>query len=145
MRTDRAVGSTAFPHADVTRRILITFFEVYNELGSGFLESVYRSALARALQDAGLHVEQEWPIDVYFRNALVGRFHTDLLVDNRVILELKTVRTLLPEHHAQLIHYLRATRFEVGLLLNFGRSPEHKRLIYSNENKRSTCANLRQI
>ena len=124
-------------YGGLTRRIIGTFFMVYNELGTGFLETVYRAALARALHDEGLQVEQEWPIDVFFRNAIVGRFHADLIVETRVILELKAVRTLLPEHHGQLINYLRATTMEVGLLLNFGRSPEFKRLIYSNKTKQA--------
>jgi GxxExxY protein len=145
MCSHRDLDRTELLHGDLTRRILITFFEVYNELGSGFLESVYRVAFARALRDEGLNVEQEWPIDVFFRHVIVGRFHADLVVNNCVVVELKTVRTLLPEHHAQLIHYLRATTFEVGLLLNFGRSPEYKRLVYSNKNKGSTRVNPRQI
>jgi len=124
-------------HGNLTNRILRTFFQVYNELGSGFLEAVYRPALARALRDNGLHPAIEWPIDVFFRGEVIAHFQADVVVDNKVILELKAVRNVLPEHHAQLIHYLRATTIEVGLLLNFGRNPEFKRFIYSNQNKRS--------
>ncbi len=124
-------------HGALTNRILRTFFDVYNELGTGFLETVYRAALARALRDAGLEVVVEWPIDVYFRGEIVGRFQADLVVENQIILELKAIRTLLPEHQAQLINYLRATPLEVGLLLNFGKSPEFKRRIYSNKNKKT--------
>jgi GxxExxY protein len=123
-------------HAEVTRRILVTFFEVYNELGAGFLESVYRTALAQELTASGAVVDQEVPIDVFFRHAVIGRFYADLVVDNRVIVEVKAVRRFIPDHQAQLLHYLRATAMEVGLLLNFGLRPQFKRLIYSNAMKR---------
>ena len=123
-------------HAEITRRVLVTFFALYNELGTGFLESVYRTALARALTASGAVVDQEVPIDVFFRHAVIGRFYADLVVDNRVIVEVKAVRGFVPEHKAQLLHYLRATAMEVGLLLNFGRRPQFQRLIYSNALKR---------
>jgi GxxExxY protein len=122
-------------HAEITRRVLATFFEVYNELGAGFLESVYRTALARALTASGAVVDQEVPIDVFFRHAVIGRFFADLVVENRVIVEVKAVRSFVPEHQAQLLHYLRATAMEVGLLLNFGPRPQFRRLIYSNAKK----------
>jgi GxxExxY protein len=123
-------------HAEITHRVLVAFFEVYNELGAGFLESVYRTALARALAAARMGVEQEVPIDVFFRHAVIGRFYADLVVENRVIIEVKAVRRFAPEHPTQLLHYLRATAMEVGLLLNFGARPEFKRLVYSNAHKR---------
>ena len=136
MQTDDNTGDLI--HGRLTNRILRTFFDVYNELGTGFLETVYRAALARALRDAGLAVVVEWPIEVHFRGELVGRFQADVVVENQVILELKAIRTILPEHHAQLINYLRATPLEVGLLLNFGKSPEFKRFAYSNTKKKTT-------
>ena len=123
-------------HAEITRRVLVTFFEVYNELGAGFLESVYRAALARALTISGAVVDQEVPIDVFFRHAVIGRFYADLVVENRVVVEVKAVRSLVPEHEAQLLHFLRATAMEIGLLLNFGPRPAFQRLIYSNALKR---------
>jgi GxxExxY protein len=123
-------------HAETTREILVTFFEVYNELGDGFLESIYQTALARALAERGLHVDQRVPIDVFFRHAVIGRFFADLVVENRVIVEVKAVRTLASGHQSQLLHYLRATAMEVGLLLNFGPAPQYKRLIFSNSRKR---------
>jgi GxxExxY protein len=118
-------------HGHITQAILVDFFAVYNELGFGFLESVYRVALQRALQQKGLHVQRDWPVDVYFRSAVVGRFQADLVVEDCVVVEAKAVRTILPEHRAQLLHYLKATRMEVGLLLNFGRNPEFQRLIFT--------------
>ncbi len=135
MQTDDNTGDLI--HGRLTNRILRSFFDVYNELGTGFLETVYRAALARALRDAGLQVVVDWPIEVHFRGEIVGRFQGDVVVENQVILELKAIRTILPEHHAQLINYLRATRLEVGLLLNFGKSPEFKRCAYSNTKKRT--------
>ncbi len=122
-------------HAALTRRVLVTFFEVYNELGSGFLESVYRTAFARALAAVPLHVDREVPIDVFFRHELIGRFFADLVVENRVVVEVKAVRRLVPEHQTQLLHCLRATAIEVGLLFNFGPRPQFQRLIYSNTRK----------
>jgi GxxExxY protein len=107
-------------HADITQRVIVTFFQVYNELGSDFLESVYRTALARALAAQGVRIDREVPIEVFFRHAVIGRFYADLVVENRVILEVKAVRGLAREHHTQLLHYLRGTAMEVGLLLNFG-------------------------
>jgi GxxExxY protein len=122
-------------HGEITRKILVTFFEVYNELGTGFLESVYHTALSQALTAKGMGVAREVPIDVFFRQAVIGRFYADLVVDDRVIIELKAARTLAPEHHAQLLHYLRATAMEVGLLLNFGPRPQFQRLVFSNSLK----------
>lgn len=123
-------------HGTITRPILVTFFEVYNELGSGFLESIYQTAIARALAAKGLRVEREVPIDVFFRCAVIGRCFADLVVEDRVIVEVKAVRRLVPEHEVQLLHYLRATAMEVGLLLNFGPRPQFQRLIFSNARKR---------
>ena len=126
-----------FLHGAITKRVLVTFYDVYNELGAGFLEVVYLNSMARALRDAGLHVDVEVPIDVFFRHDVVGRYFADIVVENRVIVEAKAVRTIRPEHEAQLIHYLRATAMEVGLLLNFGREPQVKRVMYSNERKQT--------
>jgi GxxExxY protein len=127
-------------HAEITQRVLVTFFEVYNELGAGFLESVYRSALAQALAETRMGVDREVPIDVFFRHAVIGRFFADLVVENRVVVEVKAVRRLAPEHQTQLLHYLRGTAIEVGLLLNFGPRPQFKRLVYSNARKRGLQA-----
>ena len=123
-------------HEAITQRILVTFFEVYNELGSGFLESIYSTALERALCAAKLRIDREVPIDVFFRHEVIGRFYADLVVENRVIVEVKAARSLAPEHQAQLMHYLRGTAMEVGLLLNLGPKPQFQRLIYSNTRKR---------
>ena len=122
-------------HRELTRKIIGVFYEVYNELAPGFLESVYQKSLGIALQSARLHAC--WPvvIPVWFRGQQVGRFEGDMLVERSVLLELKAVRTLDGSHQAQLLNYLRATDVEVGLLLNFGPKPEFKRLLFDNSRK----------
>ena len=107
-------------HEAITHTILEACFEVANELGSGFLESVYERALLIALRSKGLVVTAHQPIQVYFRNECVGDFFADLMVEGKVVIELKAVTTLAPEHQAQLINYLNATGLDVGLLVNFG-------------------------
>lgn len=116
-------------HMEVTGKVLEAAFEVINELGAGFLESVYENAMILALKEKGLEVRPQAPLAVLFRGDLVGQFYADLLVEELVIVELKAVKVLLPEHQAQVINYLKATKLEVGLLLNFG-SPklEYRRL-----------------
>ena len=108
-------------HSDLTRTIIGCAFEVSNELGPGFLESVYEKAMVIALSDAGLSAQAQTPIEVMFRGKSVGEFYADLLVDGKVIVELKAVPTsLAPVHEAQLINYLNATGVPVGLLIDFG-------------------------
>jgi len=122
-------------HGLVTDKILRVFYDVYNELGHGFLESVYHRSLVVALQSVGLNVCSPVDIPVWFRGTQVGSFEADILVENCVLLELKAVRTLDWSHRAQLLNYLRATDIEVGLLLNFGERPEFKRVILDNLRK----------
>lgn len=107
-------------HEDVTSKILECCFEVINELGAGFLETVYEKALCIALQQKGLNIGFQVPLSVSFRGQSVGDFFADLVVDERVIVEIKAVKALAPEHQAQLINYLKATGIRVGLLVNFG-------------------------
>ncbi len=123
---------TDLKHGLITDQILRVFYEVYNELGHGFLESVYHRSLVIALESVGLKVASKVPIPVWFRGTRVGRFEADILVEKSVLLELKAVRTLDSSHRAQLLNYLRATEIEVGLLLNFGEKPEFKRVIFDN-------------
>ena len=134
---DPTTTSTTLLHGEITQQIIVAFYEVYNELRAGFLESVYHAAMLRALTDASLQVRREVPIDVFFHGAVIGRFSADLVVEDRVVIELKCARAIAPEHEAQLIHYLRATGMEVGMLLNFGPQPQFKRLVYSNTLKRA--------
>ena len=107
-------------HEDITEHILAASFDIMHELGHGFLESVYERALSIALQSRGITVQAQAPIKVKFRGQSVGEFFADLLVDNKVLIELKAVKALAPEHQAQVINYLKATGIEVGLLINFG-------------------------
>lgn len=109
-------------HEELTEIILSACFEVSNELGAGFLESVYEKALLIALKDKGLTVLQQVPLKVSFRNQTVGDFVADIIAENKVLIELKSVKNLTPEHQAQIINYLRATSIEIGLLVNFGNS-----------------------
>ena len=126
-----------FRHAELTKGIIGIFYEVYNELGHGFLESVYEKSLAIALRAKGYEVQQQVAIPVWFRGQQVGDFVADLLVNKLVILELKSCRSIDDAHLAQLLNYLKATELEVGLLLNFGPRPEFKRAVFGNERKRS--------
>ena len=128
---------TDLKHGLITDQILRVFYEVYNELGHGFLESVYHRSFVMALKSVGLNVSTKVPIPVWFRGIRVGRFEADVLVEGCVLLELKAVRTLDSSHRAQLMNYLRATEIEVGLLLNFGEKPEFKRVIFDNLKKQS--------
>ena len=123
-------------HKDVTDRILSAFYKVYNALGGGFLEKVYENAMAIELRKVGFNVEQQKAIKVYYDAALVGDFYTDLVVDEKVILELKAADALCSAHDAQLGNYLKATDIKVGMLLNFGQKPEFKRRIYTNDRKK---------
>jgi GxxExxY protein len=116
-------------YTDITEKILEAAFEVSKELGSGFLESVYKNAMVIALHAKSMNVEIEKPISVMFRGQSVGQFYADLFINGKVIVELKAISVLMPEHSAQTINYLKATGIEVGLLVNFGRPKiEYKRL-----------------
>lgn len=126
---------TDLKHGLITDQILRVFYDVYNELGHGFLESVYHRSLVLALKSKGLKVCSRVSIPVWFRGERVGHFEADVLVENCVLLELKAARMLDSSHRAQLLNYLKATEIEVGLLLNFGERPEFKRVIFDNLKK----------
>ncbi|MGA8836183.1 MAG: GxxExxY protein [Candidatus Sulfotelmatobacter sp.] len=128
--------TTRLKHSELTEKIIGVFYDVYNELGHGFLESTYAEALVVALQESGLRAAREVPVPVWFRGRKVGQYYADLIVEDVVLLELKAARTLESAHEAQLLHYLRATEVEVGLLLNFGLRPQFRRLLFDNERKR---------
>ncbi len=120
------------PHRELTERIIGAFYEVYKELGPGFLESVYESALSIVLAQSGLRIERQVPLEVRFRGVLVGLFRPDLLVEGLVVVELKAAKSLDPAHEAQLLNCLKATQIEVGLLFNFGPRPQFKRMIFND-------------
>jgi len=121
-------------HSQLTGQIIKSYYKVYNELGYGFLEKIYEKAMYVELKKLGLKCTTQFPIKVYYNEICVGKYYADLLVDKKVILELKATERLCREHELQLINYLKATNIEIGLLLNFGKEPEFKRKIYSNKN-----------
>jgi len=122
-------------HRALTEQIIGVFFEVYNELGHGFLESVYEKAFELALVAKPLRVRRQIKGPVWFQGHKVGDFSADMLVQERVLVELKSCRALDVAHEAQLLNYLRATEIEVGLLFNFGMKPQFKRLAFDNRRK----------
>ena len=122
-------------HAETTGPLIELFFTVYRTLGYGFLEAVYGNAMMVAGKKLGLDIQKKVPICVTFEGVVVGRYEADLVVNNVVIAELKAVRELCPEHEAQLLNYLKATNYEVGVLFNFGPKPRYKRMVFENERK----------
>ncbi|MDQ2702781.1 MAG: GxxExxY protein [Pseudomonadota bacterium] len=117
------------PGAGLSRRVIGAFYRTYNELGHGFLESVYENALALEMDFEGLQWERQAPIDVRFRDKVVGVFRADFIVERQLIVEIKAVDTLMPAHDAQVLNYLKATGIRLGLLLNFGpRAQVHRRV-----------------
>ena len=122
-------------YSDITSEVLNAFYDVYNELGYGFLEKVYKNALFNELTQRGIKCQKEYPISVYYKGVCVGDYYADIMIDDKIILELKAVKTILPEHIAQLNNYLRATNAEVGLLLNFGLEPQKKRIVFTSDRK----------
>ena len=130
-----AYETGAYKHSELTQRIIHEFYGVYNALGYGFLEKVYENSLALRLRKCGLSVRQQQPISVYFDGSVVGEYFADIVVDDLVLLELKATADLTPEHEAQLLNYLRATQYEVGLLLNFGPKPRVNRKMFENRLK----------
>lgn len=124
-----------YKHSELTDRIIKAFYKVYNQLGHGFLEKVYVNALRYELATQGMAVEKEKQISVYYNDFNVGEFAADLIVDGLVILEIKAVDTLTSAHENQLLNYLKATHIEVGLVLCFGKTPQIKRKVFSNDMK----------
>jgi GxxExxY protein len=123
-------------HKSLSDSILKAYYEVYNELGYGFLEKVYQNALYIELKSQGFKMEAQKQIKVYYKSQMVGEYFADLIIDDSITLELKACECLMDEHQAQLLNYLKATKVEIGILLNFGTIPEFKRLIYTNDRKK---------
>lgn len=122
-------------HKELTDGILKTFYEVYNELGYGFLEKVYQNSMYLELKNKGYKVEAQNKIKVYYKGTEVGEYYADIIVENLVILELKAVDYIIKDFENQILNYLRSTDCEVGLLLNFGKKPEFRRKIFENNRK----------
>lgn len=126
-----------FKHTDVTEKVIRAYYTVYQTLGYGFLEKVYENAMAIELRGMGLQVAQQQPIAVYYEGEVVGEYVADWVVAGVVIVELKAAQSLAEDHEAQLLNYLKATTYEVGLIMNFGPKTEFKRKAYDNSRKGS--------
>ena len=130
-----AYSASTYKHSDLTERIIGAFYAVYSALGYGFLEKVYAKALMVELKNRGLYPQHELPINVYYAGQLVGEYFADIVVNDLIILEIKAAKGIASEHEAQLLNYLKATPYEVGLILNFGPKPETKRRSFDNSRK----------
>jgi GxxExxY protein len=124
-----------FKHKELTDKIIKIFYRVYSKLGYGFLEKIYESAIAIELENENISAVRQAPIQVFYDQKLIGEYFADILVENKVIVEIKASRQLVEENEAQLLNYLKATKMEVGLLLNFGPKPEVKRKAFDNARK----------
>ena len=122
-------------HGEITGLILAAMYDVHNELGFGFLETVYKNALAVALRELGLRVDRNVAYEVHYHGVLVGRYSADLVVELKVNVEAKTARSLDTAHLKQTLNYLRSSELEVGLAINFGLTAQFKRVVYSNEQR----------
>ena len=124
-----------FKHKALSEKIIRIFYKVYNKLGYGFLEKVYENAMMIELKKEDIPAVSQSAIKVYYEDEIVGEYFADILVDDKIIVEIKAARNLALEHEAQLLNYLKATNIEVGLLLNFGPKPEIKRKAFDNYRK----------
>ena len=122
-------------HEEKSRKIIEAFYKVYNTLGYGFLEKVYQNAMLIELRAMGFECQSEISIKVYYEGFIVGDYRADIIVDNCIIIEIKATKALIEDNEFQLVNYLKATKFELGMLLNFGKKPEFKRKIFTNDNK----------
>ena len=125
-----------FPHQELTKSIIGIYYNVYNELGFGFLEKVYHKALLIELKNNGYKIDSEKKVNVYYKNEIVGEYIPDIIINDSVIVELKCVEYLSDVHENQLLNYLKATDCEVGLILNFGKDPQFIRKIFTNDLKK---------
>lgn len=134
--------SDNYKHSDITGIIIKAFYNVYNQLGYGFLEKVYENALLIELKKFNLECVAQKPVEVFYDELKVGFYIADIIVNNAVIIAVKAAEALCEEHEAQLTNYLRATDIEVGLLLNFGKKAELKRKVFSEEYKNLNKSSL---
>lgn len=131
----RSINSFDMLHKELTDRIIACFYKVYTNLGYGFLEKVYENAMLIELNKNGLKAISQYPIKVNYNGVSVGEYFADIIVEDKVIIELKASANLVPENILQLQNYLKATNIEVGLLLNFGKKPEIRRKTFHNNLK----------
>ena len=122
-------------HNELTEQIIKIFYKVYNTLGYGFLEKIYENAMMIEFREAVIPAVSQSPIKVFYEAEIIGEYFADILVDRKVIVEIKAAKNLIIDHEAQLLNYLKATDIEVGLLLNFGPEPEVKRKVFDNSRK----------
>ena len=122
-------------HEEITSQVIAAFYAVYNTLGYGFLEKVYENTLILELQKRGLRVLRQVPIQVHYEGVVVGKYFADLLIEGKVVVEIKAVEVIIKAHENQLVNSLKATDLEVGLILNFGPEPRFKRKIFTNTRK----------
>jgi GxxExxY protein len=128
-RRPRRGNIDGFPHGEITEVIIGGMYTVHRKLGSGFLESVYKNALAVELRKLGWRVERNVPYEIYYEGVLIGRFVADFVVESKVIVEGKVARSIDTSHRDQTINYLQASKLSVGIILNFGTSPQFKRVV----------------
>jgi len=119
----------------LSNQVIQCYYKVYNTLGYGFLEKVYENALYLELTNNGISCRRQCPIKVFYNEVIVGEYFADIIVEDRIILELKAAESLALEHEYQLINYLKATKIELGILLNFGLEPKFVRKIFTNDRK----------
>ena len=124
-----------FKYKELTEKIIKIFYRVYNNLGYGFLEKVYENAMMIEFKREGIFAVAQFAIKVFYEGEVIGEYYADILVDNKVIVEIKAAKRLVEENEAQLLNYLKATDIEIGLLLNFGTKPEFKRKAFDNLRK----------
>jgi GxxExxY protein len=124
-----------YKHSEITKQIIKAYYQVYNQLGYGFMEKVYERAMMIELPKYGLKCENQKNIKVFYRGIEVGDYYADIVVEDCVIVELKAVANIAPEHEVQLVNYLKATEIEVGLILNFSSEPQFKRRVFSKKTK----------
>ena len=124
-----------FKYKELTEEIIKVFYKVYNQLGYGFLEKVYENAMMIEFRKNDIYAIPQAPIKVLYEEEIVGEYYTDIMVGNKVIIEIKAAKKLSEDNEAQLLNYLKATDIEVGLLLNFGPKPQVKRKAFDNKRK----------
>lgn len=128
-----AYNKANYKYSEITEKIIKEVYYVYNVLGHGFLEKIYENALSKRLKDIGFKLKQQHPINVFFENEIMGEYFADLLVEDKIIIELKAIEVLNRIHEVQLVNYLKATNIEVGLLINFGPKIQIKRRVLSKK------------
>ena len=124
-----------FKYRELTEKIIKIFYKVYNRLGYGFLEKIYENAMMIELKKGNINAISQFPIQVLYEGEIIGEYYADIIVNSKVIIEIKASKRLVEENEAQLLNYLRATDVEIGLLLNFGTKPEVKRKAFDNSRK----------